>query len=200
MLRDLYFGEALYDAFQGDWVDAIARLDTELTQHYGVDEPERDTLHYHINQAEFDVGDIELAYRMHQRAGRAITAVIEGNVEEPVRNEAVYRLARIYFHKDQPINALYAVKRIRGTVPPRIRADLAFLRAQIFMANGRFAEAARILKDLQGEKSLEGFSTYNLGIALLKDGKKMEGRRYLDLTGRIKSNEALTLAIKDKAN
>ena len=75
-LKDLYFGEALYDAFQGDWFDAISRLDTELAQHYGLDEPKLDTLYYHINQAEFAVGDFELAYRMHQRAGRAITAVI----------------------------------------------------------------------------------------------------------------------------
>ena len=199
-LKDLYFGEALYDAYQGDWFDAISRLDTELAQHYGLDEPKRDTLYYHINQAEFAVGDFELAYRMHQRAGRAIKAVIEGNVEEPVRNEAIFRLARIYFQKDQPANALYAIKRIRGAVPPKIRDDLAFLRAQIFMANGRFDDAARILKELQDEKSLEGFSTYNLGIALLREGKKAEGRQYLDRTGRVKTNNDLTLAIKDKSN
>ena len=199
-LKDLYFGEALYYAFQGEWFDAIARLDTELMQHHGLDEPERDTLYYHIDQAEFDVGDFELAYRMHQRAGRAITAVIEGNVEEQVRNEAIFRLARIYFQKDQPVNALYAAERISGAVPPKIRNDLAFLRAQIFMANGRFAEAARILRDLQDAKNLEGFSTYNLGIALLKEGQELEGRQYLDRAGQIKSNDALTLAIKDKSN
>jgi len=199
-LKDLYFGEALYYAFQGDWFDAISRLDTELMQHHRVDEPERDTLHYYINQAEFDVGDFELAYRMHQRAGRAITAVIEGNVEEPVRNEAIYRLARIYFQKDQPVNALYAVERISGVVPSVIRDDLAFLRAQIFMANGRFDEAATILKDLQDTKSLEGFSTYNLGIALLKEGQELEGRQSLDRTGQINSNNELTLAVKDKSN
>ncbi len=199
-LKDLYFGEALYYAFQGDWFDAIARLDTELEQHHRLDEPERDTLYYHINHAEFAVGDFELAYRMHQRAGRAITAVIEGNVEEPVRNEAIFRLARIYFQKDQPANALYAVERISGTVPGKIRDDLAFLRAQILMANGRYSEAADILKDLQGAKSLEGFSTYNLGIALLRDGKEQEGRQYLDRTGQIGGNQALTLAIKDKSN
>jgi Flp pilus assembly protein TadD len=199
-LKDLYFGEALYYAFQGDWFDAISRLDTELTQHHGLDEPERDTLHYHINQAEFDVGDFELAYRMHQRAGRAITAVIEGNVEEPVRNEAILRLARIYFQKNQPFNALYAVERIRGFVPPKNRDDLAFLRAQILMANGRFAEAAHILRELQDAESLEGFTTYNLGIALLKDGKELEGRQHLDRTGQINSKNPLTLAIKDKSN
>ncbi len=199
-LKDLYFGEALYLAFQGEWFDSIARLDTELKQHYGVDEPERDTLHYHINQAEFDVGDFELAYRMHRRAGRAITAVIEGNAEETVRNEALYRLARIYFQKDQPENALQTVERIRGAVPEKIRPDLAFLHANIAMANGRNAEAASILKDLQSEKNLEGFSSYNLGIALLRDGKEQIGREYLDRTGRIENGQPATLAIKDKSN
>ena len=199
-LKDLYFGEALYYAFQEDWFDSIARLDTELAQHHGLDEPRRDSLYYHVNQAEFAVGDFELAYRMHLRAGRAITAVIEGNVEEKVRNEAIFRLARLYFQKDQPLNALFAVERIRGDVPSGIREDLAFLRSQILMANGRFAEAAQILKDLQQVKSLQGFTTYNLGIALLRDGKKQEGRRYIDLAGQIDSDRAVTLAIRDKSN
>jgi tetratricopeptide (TPR) repeat protein len=139
-LKDLYFGEALYHAYQEDWFDAIARLDTEIVQHYGVDEPERDTFHYYINQAKFDVGDFELFYRMHQRAGRAIKAVIEGKVDETVRNEAIFRLARMYFQKDQPENALHTVERIRGAVPAKIRDDLAFLRANIAMANGLNAE------------------------------------------------------------
>jgi hypothetical protein len=199
-LKDLYFGEALYNAYQGEWFDAISRLDTELNQHQGVDEPERDTLYYHVNHAKFAVGDFELAYRMHQRAGRAITAVIEGNVEELVRNEAIFRLARIYFQKNQPLNAQYAVERISGTVPPEIRNDLEFLRAQIFMANGRYAEAARILQEIREAKSLEGFADYNLGIALIREGKEKEGRASLDSTGLIDSKDQLTLAVKDKSN
>jgi len=199
-LKDLYFGEAMYCAFQGDWFDSIARLDMELGQFHGLDEPELDTLYYHINHAEFAVGDFELAYRMHHRAGRAITRVIEGNVEEEVRNEAIFRLARIYFQKDQPVNALHAIERINGDVPINIQADVAFLRAHILMANGRFDEAAGILRKLQGAKSLEGFSTYNLGIALLRDGNEQEGRQCLDRTGQIGSNDLATLAIKDKSN
>ena len=199
-LKDLYFGEALYCAFRGEWFDSIARLDMELGQFYGIDEPELDTLYYHINHAEFAVGDFELAYRMHHRAGRAITRVIEGNVEEQVRNEAIFRLARIYFQKDQPVNALHAIERINGDVPERIRSDLAFLRAHIYMANGRFEEAAGILRKLQGEENLEGFSTYNLGIALMRDGKVQEGRQCLNQAGQIKSNNPATLAIKDKSN
>ena len=199
-LKDPYFGEALYDAFQAHWFEAISRLDTELAQHRGLDEPQRDTLYYHINQASFAVGDFELAYRMHQRAGRAISAVIEGNVEEEVRNEAIFRLARIYFQKDQPVNALYALERIKGKVPEAIRDDLAFLRAHILMANGRFEEAATVLKELQHIESLEGFSTYNLGIALIRGGKEKEGRQYLDSAGLVKDDSDLSLAIRDKSN
>ncbi len=199
-MKDVYFGEALYHAFQGDWFHAIARLDTELGQYHRLDEPGLDPLHSHIKQAEFGVGDFELGYRMHLRAGRAITAVIEGNVEEPVRNEAVYRLARLYFQKDQPENALHALERIHGAVPAPIREEVEFLRGQILMANGRFPEAARVFKNLQGAKSLDGFASYNLGIALIKQGSEQEGRRNLDRTGQIASDIQATLAIKDKSN
>ena len=199
-IKDLYFGEALYYAFQEEWFDAIARLDTELAQHHRLDERERDSLYYHINHAEFAVGDFELAYRMHQRAGRAITAVIEGNVEETVRNEAIYRLARIYFQKDQPANAQFAVERIDGVIPEENREDLIFLRAQIHMANGNFDEAVEILRGLKKTEKYEGFAAYNLGIALVKSGKTQEGRYYIDMAGQVEGDQPLTLAIRDKAN
>src|SRR6267154_5614302 len=116
-LRDLYFGEALYQAYQGQYFDALERLDAELAQHRRLDEPERDSLQYHIRQADFSVGDFELRYRMHLRAGRAIKAVLEADVDQPVKNEAAFRLARIEFQKDQPEDALHALERIHGTIP-----------------------------------------------------------------------------------
>jgi hypothetical protein len=199
-LKDVYFGVALYDAFQGDWFDAIARLDIELAQHHRVDEPRLDSLYYHLGQAEFGVGDFELGYRMHLRAGRAITAVIEGNVAEPVRNDAIYRLARLYFQKGQPGHARDALERIHGSVPETIRDDVEFLRGQVLMANGRFPEAERVFKALQKARNLDGFAGYNLGIALLKEGKEQEGRQLLDRTGQIGSDFQATMAIRDKAN
>jgi hypothetical protein len=54
---------------------------------------------------------------MHHRAGRAIKAVLEGAVDEAVRNEAAFRLARIHFQKGQLDDALHALGRIQGTVP-----------------------------------------------------------------------------------
>src|SRR6266566_3238205 len=150
-LGDLYFGEALYHAYQGQYFDALQRLDTELAQYHVLDEPELATLHYHINDAEFSVGDFELNYRMHQRAGRAIKAVLEGAVDEAVRNEAAFRLARIHFQKGQLDDALQALARIQGAVPPKIRDDIEFLRANIYMATGRPNEAVKVLEQLRSD-------------------------------------------------
>jgi hypothetical protein len=199
-LRDLHFGEALYYAYQDHWFEALERLDAEIAQHYGVDEPQRDSLHHHIDHAEFDVGDFELRYRMHHRAGRAIKAVLEGDVDEPVRNEAAYRLARIHFQKDQPVDALHALERISGEVPEDIRDDVEFLRANVYMAIGRPFDAVDVLRRLQDSEGLKGFSTYNLGIALLRDGRQPEAIQELDRAGQVEGRDRATLAIRDKSN
>src|SRR5215471_16694460 len=144
-LKDLFFGEALYHAYQGQFFEAIQRLDTELTMYHGLDEPGLDTLHFHVNDAEFSVGDFELDYRMHQRAGRAIKAVLEGAIDEAVRNEAAFRLARIHFQKDQLDDALEALGRIKGTVPEETKGDLEFLRANVYMATGQPGQAVKVL-------------------------------------------------------
>jgi len=199
-LRDLYFGEALYQAYQGQYFDALERLDAELAQHHRVDEPELDSLQYHIRQADFSVGDFELRYRMHLRAGRAIKAVLDADVDQPVKNEAAFRLARIEFQKDQPEDALQALERIHGTVAEGIKDDLEFLRANVYLALGRPADAVENLRRLQGADSLKGFAAYNLGIALLQAGRTPEALRQLDKAGQIESRATPTAAMRDKSN
>src|SRR5690348_8135317 len=199
-LRDLYFGEALYHAYQGQYFDAIQRLDTELAQYRVLDEPKLDTFHYHVNEAEFSVGDFELDYRMSQRAGRAIKAVLEGAVDEAVRNEAAFRLARIHFQKGQFDDALQDLARIKGTVPEEIKGDLEFLRANVYMATGQPGEAAKLLAQQKSDERLAGFVAYNLGIALLQAGRPQEAIEQLDKAGQLPASDPASLAIRDKSN
>src|SRR3989442_1217222 len=170
-LRDLYFGEALYHAYQGQYFDALQRLDTELAQYHVLDEPELDTLHYHINDAEFSVGDFELNYRMHQRAGRAIKAVLEAAVDEAVRNEAAFRLARIHFQKDQLDDAQNALGRIHGAVPAAIRDDGGWVRRNSKRGPARRGDAGKVPPKIHGEESRGGFVGGNPGRAVFRRGR-----------------------------
>ncbi len=199
-LKDLYFGEALYYAHQGLYFEALERLDTEVSQHDGVDEPELDTLYFHIEDAEFSLGDFELRYRMHHRAGRAIKAVLEAAVDDVIRNDAAYRLARIHFQKGQLPEALQALDRIDGKVPESIRDDIEFLRANVYLAEGKPEASIEVLEKLRDSREFRGFAGYNLGIAYLQAGRRQEAIEQLDRAGRIEATQESELAIRDKAN
>jgi len=199
-LKDLYFGEALYQAHQGRFFEALERLDTEVRQHDEIDEPELDSLFFHIDDAEFSLGDFELRYRMHHRAGRAIKAVLEGAVDELVRNDAAYRLARIHFQKNQMDDAILALDRIEGRVPDALRDDIEFLRANVFLAQGKPEDSIGILEKLEGPKSFGGFASYNLGIAYLQNGQRQEALQQLEKAGLIETDDQAELAIRDKSN
>jgi predicted negative regulator of RcsB-dependent stress response len=199
-LRDLYFGEALYYANQGYYFEALERLDSEVRQHFKLDEPHLDTLFFHIDDANFSLGDFELRYRMHHRAGRAIRAVLEGDVDEAVRNDAAYRLARIHFQKNQLTDAMRALERIEGQVPESIRDDIEFLRANIYLAEDRPAESIAVLKPLQNSDGFGAFAAYNLGIAYLRDGQRAAALKQLERAGQIATDDPAELAIRDKSN
>ena len=217
-LRDLYFGEILFYAYQDLHFDALARLDTELSQYYELDESGLDTFHKHLSHAEFSVGDIELQYRMNQRAGRAIQAVLGEGVDLATRNQAALALARLFYKKNDPQNTLYALLLIReqpeksrydtkysldilrGKEPESFKTDVAYLRALASIDTGQFTEAANSLQLLKKEKNLKGFVLYNLGIALIQSGQEQQGLAVLNELSSMEFSENGLLALKDKTS
>ena len=115
-------------AYQEHYFEALERLDTEIAQHYGVDEPELDPLRHHIDHAEFSVGDFELHYRMHHRAGRAIKAVLESRCPRPrAQRSRLSVWQSIHFQKDQAHGCpARPRRRFEGQVPEDIRDDVEF--------------------------------------------------------------------------
>ena len=122
---DVSLGETLYYAHQGKWFEALENLDVEVRKR--VDEPQSDALWYQMADAEFSLGDIELNYRMDQRAVLAIQSVIKESVDERISNAAAYRLARMHFRKGQDQDALRVLDHMAGKVSADSRDDVASL-------------------------------------------------------------------------
>jgi len=198
--EDPFFGEALFHAYQGQYFEALERLDSELAQHYEVDERTLDSLYAQLGHAEFSVGDFELRYRMHGRAGRAIRAVLEGDIEESVRADAAYRLAQIHFQKGQSKTALEVLNSIEAPADKSLRDDIAFLRANVLLALDQPDDAIKALHPLQDASSLQSFSAYNLAIALLESGDSKGAAIQLDRAGRLRAANREDRAIRDKSN
>lgn len=217
-LRDLYFGEVLYHAYQDLHFEALSKLDSELSQYHELDESELDPLHLNIGAAEFSVGDIELQYRMNQRAGKAIQAVLGSGIDLATRNQAALALARVFYRKNDAPSTIYALNLIRnepdksryeekysldvlrGKEPDNFKVDVAYLRALAYIDTAQFTEAIEILQKLRKEKSLEGYVLYNLGIALIHAEREEEGLAVFDELGQIETNDNGILAIRDKTN
>ena len=199
-LKDLFYGEAIFYALQNNHFDAITRLDAELGQFYDLDNPSLDPFNQHINHAEFSVGSFEIAYRMHQRAGRAIKAIMESELDQTIRNEAAYRLAKIYYQKSQPLSALDILEKIQGDMAEDLRVDEIYLRAQVYISSGKFQQAVELLKSIESQKKFDGFIQYNLGIAHIQSGEEKQGIAVLDKLGKKSSDDRGVLAIKDRAN
>ncbi len=199
-LKDIFYGESLYYAFQNKHFDAISKLDAELGQFYALDNPSLDPFNLQINHAEFSIGSFELAYRMHQRAGRAIKAIMGSSLNQQIRNEAAYRLATIYYRKNQPHNAYDILEKIQGEMSEELRVDEIYLRAQVYISTGKFSAAIELLKSIENDEKYKGFISYNLGIAYIQNGEEKKAIVALDKIGKINTDDRVVLALKDKAN
>lgn len=197
---DHHYREAIYYAHLGDPFEALARLDTELALHRDVDEREFDLLYSDLPRAEFSVGDFELRYRMHQRAGRAMKAVLEADVSPAVRSDAIVRLARLHQQKGAPTLALDALALLDESVPEALRKQARFVQGSALMALGRWNEAIESLRPLRGDDRLDFFAAYNLAIAMLGKDAPLEAVRQLDRAGRQRPVGDESAAVRDKAN
>ncbi len=199
-LKDIFYGESLFYAFQEKHFDAISKLDAELGQFYALDDPSLDPFNQNLSHAEFSVGSFELAYRMHQRAGRAIKSIMESNLNQQIRNEAAYRLAQIYYRKNAPENALDILEKIQGEMAEDLRVPEIYLRAQVYISTGKYAEAIELLKSIEKEEKYKGFILYNLGIAYIQNDEEKKAIAALTEMGKMQSDERGVLALRDKAN
>ena len=190
--QDLSFKEALFYAHQGAYFDAIVRLDADYLQLRRSNKE---------SEIDFDVGELELRYRMHQGAGRAIQRVLDAkNIPQPIRNQAAYRLARIYYAKGYYHFVEHALDLIASDASRSLiqRSDL--LRAQVRILQAKYKDAIQLLKPIYKSSFLEGYAAFNLAVAYLLDDQLEKGIKLLNEVSALPGNDMETLALHDKAN
>ena len=199
--RDLYFGEAIYYAQQGLVLRCARSGSTpNSAQHRGLDEPASIRCITVVDEAEFSVGDFELDYRMHLRAGRAITAVLEGTSTKPIRNDAAYRFARIQFQKGQLADALQqpgSDPRARAGEDSRRRRVPACERLPVYRPRRRSGADAEALQDARRWSDSPPTTS---AMAYLLGDDRARTRSRAGRAGQVGAPDEETMAIRDKSN
>jgi len=194
-VRDLAYGEVLFEFYQDDHFAALTRLLAGL---------ERNELPNHARDGDLMIGALYLSYGQHEIAGEVFAQVLERSVDPEVHDRAWFFLARIWHQRGYLAEAETALGRIGHALPAAFEPERIMLEAQVLMEQQRFGEALAVLEAWEEpDREWLGYARYNIGVALIRLGQIEAGARVLAEVGAFTGDEALSearLALRDKAN
>ena len=201
----LLVGEVQFLAQQQKYFDALLRIDdvqliSRQQLQRALDELHREHANGDNSGPVLSQADIELGYRMSQRAGSAIRAVLREDIPQQQRNRAAFQLAKIYYDKQQYDYAQYALQLIRGELFYPFSHDVKYLQARIHARSGEFEDAIAVLQQLQYDDRFRGFAAYNLAHTLIEVGQIQDGLDKLAQVGEMDVYTEPLLSLRDKAN
>ena len=185
-----HYGDSLFYFFQGRYFTSVTRL--MVSQQFGRMAP-------HDDEAEILRGGLFLSYGMHHEAGEVFATLIQRGAAQPVRDRAWYYLAKIRYQRGLYVESEDALGRIEKRLPGELEEDRTLLQANVLMARGKYAEAAKVL-DTVTKGPAATYARYNLGVALLRSGDLARGSAQLDAIGKMPATTEEFRSLRDKAN
>ena len=167
-VRDLHYGDVLFQFFQDDYFDAVVRL--EAARDFG-------RLPNHAAEAELLAGGMYLSLGLYSEADRIFNRLLAGSLDRSVADRAFFYLARIGYQRGHHEQAARNLARIQGPLPGELEPERRLLESNVLMALGRYADAAAALKVWDDESSWAAFARFNLGVALVRSGDSATRRR-----------------------
>lgn len=144
--------------------------------------------------------DNYLGFGMRDRAEAIYRSIAAsgGNAKDVAR--AQLRLCEFDFQRGYNAEARATLYRIREKLAPELIPDWQDLLARVLMAEGRYGEAADVLLKEDNASKQSPFTRYNLGVALLNDGRTAQGQTVLDRVGTMRPGNEEDLSLRDRAN
>ncbi|MCX7902265.1 MAG: tetratricopeptide repeat protein, partial [Burkholderiaceae bacterium] len=188
-VRALHYGDSLFYFFQDRYFTALTSL--MVSQHFA-------RLSGHEEDAELLRGGLLLSYGLHKQAGEVFTALIERGAPPAVRDRAWFYLAKIRYQRGLLAQAEEALARIGGALPAPLDEERTLLAANLLMARGAYAEAAKLLAAVTDSAGL--FTRFNLGVAMIKSGDVAGGTALLDQVATAPAHSEEDRSLRDRAN
>lgn len=191
VVRDPYYGDALFHFFQDDTFGALTGL--MVSQHF-------ERVAQHADEAELLRGGLLLSYGLHREAGRVFAQLVERGAGADVRGRAWYYLAKIRYQRGLVADAERALARIEQPLPGALEEERALLAAQLRLVQGDNAGAAALLAPLETSPTAGLYARFNLGVALVRSGQVERGDALLDAVGRAPAATEEQRSLRDRAN
>ncbi|NNF15438.1 MAG: hypothetical protein HKN70_01765 [Gammaproteobacteria bacterium] len=173
-VRDLAYGEALFEFYKGDHFAAATRLLIAARQ---------DTLKHHRDDGRLLLGGLYLSYGLQNDAVEIFSALLKERAPGTANRAWMY-LAEIAWQRGNTIRAKQALGNMGRDLDEGLAAAHGLLTARIAIDEERFDDAIAVLEDWRGGRELVSYAQFNLGVALIRHGQLTRGARLLDQVGR----------------
>ena len=190
-VKDLHYGDVLYQTFIGEDFEALTRL--EAYNQWNL-------MPHHRGEADLLAGGLYLQLGMHNEAGRRFESLLGPEIPASVKARAWFYLAKVWYARGYYDRTVDSLNRIEGTLPPLMQAEKVHLMANSLLRLERYDDAIALLTSWSTTSSWMHYSRFNLGVALLRSNRLADGARFLDAVGSISTTDNELLALKDKAN
>ncbi len=190
-ITDPDFGAALFFYYKQDYFNALSyALVADKSQRIKKNKPENQQL----------LAELYLAYGLIPEAENALRSVGQARRSKAIQDRSWFKLAQANYRRGHFNEALETLNHIGTNLNRNEKEQAALIRSYILMARNQNAPAIRILDDLKGRSLWGTYARYNLGIALLRNGKFDKGVKELTRVGKGRYEEEELIALRDQAN
>ncbi len=141
-----------------------------------------------------------LSFGMRDEAEAIYRNLATGTPDPLVLAKARLKLAEFDYQRGYNAESRATLLRMKEKLPKTLVEDWQDLYTRVLMAEGRYSEAAEALTAEDNASKLSEYTRYNLGVALINDGRAAQGVTILDKVGRLRPVTSEDLALRDRAN
>lgn len=167
----------------------------ELRQIDGGADPLRMPAEY-----QWQLAENYLSFGMRDRAEALYRHLAATTTDTVLLGRSRLRVAEFEYERGYLAEARATLYRMREGLPEILIEEWQDLLSRVLMAEGRYGEAAEELTDLDNSDRQSPYTRYNLGVALINDGRAPQGQTVLDRVGRMVPDNLEQLALRDRAN
>jgi hypothetical protein len=190
-VRDLRYGEALYDFYQDQYFRAIT--DIMVAQV-------RSPISNQGDDPDLLLGSLYLSYGMHEEAAIIFQRISQANSDTYAHDLAWFYMGRMRYMDGQYEKSLEAFRAIQDALPEAKDAERLHLMVNAYLHEGHYREAIELLGNNKRQGIWNDYARYNLGVALIRSNHVKEGIEQLDRLSRLLPKNEEEYTLRDKAN
>jgi hypothetical protein len=190
-LKDLHYGEVLYQLYQENYFQAIVHLQAARKQGL---------MQAYEDEPELLLGGLFLAYGMPDTAETLFERVLERSATPELQSRAWLQLAKSRHRRSDQKAAKQALSKAGKSLETQARDERINLMGLLQLLDAEDRQAAQTLSGLSKKSDWSQYGEFNQAIALLRTGDQEQGIALLEEIGTRKADSNEMRAIRDRAN